>query len=83
MQRAALSIPSNIAEGAARNSKKGFIKFLHIAQGSTTALETPILISQNLNFVPRSQAQSLLKELEEISRMIMGLQKSLRSSKSY
>jgi len=81
MRRAAVSIPSNIAEGAARNSKKEFINFLHIAQGSTAELETQILISRNLNFVAQSQAQPLLKELEEISRMIIGLQKSLRSSK--
>ena len=81
MRRAAVSIPSNIAEGAARNSKKEFINFLHIAQGSTAELETQILISRNLNFVTQSQAQPLVKELEEISRMIIGLQKSLRSSK--
>jgi four helix bundle protein len=81
MRRAAVSIPSNIAEGAARNSKKEFINFLHIAQGSTAELETQILISWNLNFVTQSQAQPLLKELEEISRMIIGLQKSLRFSK--
>ena len=81
MRRAAVSIPSNIAEGAARNSKKEFINFLHIAQGSTAELETQILISRNLNFVTQSKSQPLLKELEEISRMIIGLQKSLRSSK--
>ena len=81
MRRAAVSIPSNIAEGAARNSKKEFINFLHIAQGSASELETQILISGNLDFVSQSQADPLLKELEEISRMIIGLQKSLRSSK--
>jgi four helix bundle protein len=81
MRRAAVSIPSNIAEGAARNSKKEFINFLHIAQGSTAELETQILISRNLDFVSQSQTEPLLKELEEISRMIIGLQKSLRLSK--
>ena len=81
MRRAAVSIPSNIAEGAARNSKKEFINFLHIAQGSAAELETQIFISRNLDFVTQSQADPLLKELEEISRMIIGLQKSLRSSK--
>ncbi len=79
MRRAAVSIPSNIAEGAARNSKKEFINFLHIAQGSTAELETQILISRNLDFVTPNQADPLLQELEEISRMIIGLQNSLRT----
>ena len=81
MRRAAVSIPSNIAEGAARNSKKEFINFLHIAQGSAAELETQILISRNLNFVSQHQTDPLLTELEEISKMIIGLQKSLRKSK--
>ncbi len=81
MRRAAVSIPSNIAEGAARNSKKEFINFLHIAQGSTAELETQILISRNLQFITSSDTEPLLQELEEISKMIIGLQKSLRCSK--
>jgi len=81
MRRAAVSIPSNIAEGAARNSKKEFINFLHISQGSAAELETQILISRNLNFINSSQTEPLLQELEDISRMIIGLQKSLRRSK--
>jgi len=78
MRRAAVSMPSNIAEGAARSSKKEFINFLHIAQGSAAELETQILISQNLAFISQPQVDSLLEELEEISKMIIGLQKSLR-----
>ena len=74
MRRAAVSIPSNIAEGAARNSKKEFINFLHIAQGSSAELETQIFISQNLNFISKDEAGPLLEELEEISKMIIGLQ---------
>ena len=81
MRRAAVSIPSNIAEGAARNSKKEFINFLHIAQGSSAELETQILISRNLSFIAPSATDPLLQELEEISRMIIGLQNSLRLSK--
>jgi four helix bundle protein len=79
--RVQIDITFRIAEGAARNSKKEFINFLHIAQGSTAELETQILISRNLDFVSQSQTEPLLKELEEISRMIIGLQKSLRSFK--
>jgi four helix bundle protein len=78
MRRAAVSIVSNIAEGAARNSRKEFINFLHIAQGSAAELETQTIISRNLNFINSKQSEPLLQELEEISRMIIGLQKSLR-----
>ncbi len=81
MRRAAVSIPSNIAEGAARNSKKEFINFLHIAQGSAAELETQILISRNLHFITTSDTEPLLQEFEEISKMIIGLQKLLRRSK--
>ena len=80
MRRAAVSVPSNIAEGAARNSKKTFINFLHIAQGSASELETQIYISANLSFISKDQTDPLLQELEEISKMIIGLQKSLRKS---
>ena len=81
MRRAAIAIPSNIAEGAARNSRKEFRNFLPIAQGSVSELEPQIIISQNLNFMNSIQAEPLLQELEEIYRMIIGLQKSLRSFK--
>jgi four helix bundle protein len=74
MRRAAVSIPSNIAEGAARASKAEFRKFLAIAQGSISELETQIIISGKLGFC--SNHESLLSELDEISRMIVGLRKS-------
>jgi len=77
MRRAAVSIPSNIAEGAARGSRKDFANFLRFSQGSVAELETQILICCNLEFVYKEQADSLLAELEEISRMIVGLQRSL------
>lgn len=79
MRRAAVSIPSNIAEGAARNSRKEFINFLHIAQGSIAELETQILISQELGFVKVDSVNSLLQEMDEISKMIIGLQRSLKT----
>ena len=77
MRRAAVSIPSNIAEGAGRSSGKQFGYFLDIAQGSISELETQILISQNLKFLSSSQVKSLLHELGEISRMVFGLKRSL------
>lgn len=52
MKRAAVSIPSNIAEGAARNSTKEFIQFLYIALGSLAELETQLLLARELEFIP-------------------------------
>ncbi len=81
MRRAAVSVPSNISEGAARNSRKEFINFLHIAQGSVSELETQILISRNLGFIEPKKVEPLLQELDEISKMIIGLQRSLKPPK--
>jgi len=78
MRRAAVSIPSNIAEGAARNSSKEFINFLHIAQGSLSELETQLIISKNLQFLDSQTEEPLQRELDEISKMIIGLQRALR-----
>ncbi len=75
MRRAAVSIASNIAEGAGRNSKKEFHRFLSIAQGSIAELETQLIISKNLGYC--SDIKNLLNELDEISKMIIGLMKSL------
>src|SRR5262245_42805232 len=57
MRRAAVSIPSNIAEGRGRSTKKDFIHFIRIAYGSTSELETQILISQKLEFMNDSDFQ--------------------------
>jgi four helix bundle protein len=78
MRRSAVSIPSNIAEGAARNSKKEFNNFLHIAQGSASELETQIFISHELEFLNKEVSDHLLQDLEDISKMIIGLQRSLK-----
>lgn len=79
MRRAAISIPSNVAEGAALNSHKHFIHFLHTAQGSAAELETQIFISQELGFLTEGMYKDLLENLETISKMIAGLQRSLKS----
>ena len=75
MRRAAVSISSNIAEGAGRRSKAELRKFLAIAQGSISELETQIIISSKLGFCVAPE--SLLSELDEISRMVVGLRKSV------
>jgi four helix bundle protein len=78
MRRAAVSVPSNIAEGAARSTARQFGYFLDIAQGSISELETQMLISRNLGFLASKQINPLLQEIEEISRMLIGLKKSLK-----
>jgi four helix bundle protein len=77
MRRAAISIPSNIAEGAGRNSRKEFANFLGICQGSIAELETQILVGKDIGYFQNDPVQSILKELDEISKMVIGLKKSL------
>ena len=76
MRKSAVSIPSNIAEGAGRNSKNEFKQFLSIAQGSTAELETQILIARNLGFI--EDPELLLTELDELSKMLIGLARALK-----
>lgn len=78
IRRAASSVPSNIAEGAARNTENEFLNFLHMAQGSNSEIETQLLIASQLGFVEEDELKKLLKTNGEISRMIVGLQNSLR-----
>lgn len=73
IQRAAVSIPSNIAEGAGRNSDKEFKRFLFIANGSIAELETQLLICEKLDFADQADIYSLLRRTEEIRKMIFGL----------
>jgi four helix bundle protein len=79
VQRAAVSIPSNIAEGHARDSRKEFLHFLSIALGSLAELETQLFLAQRLTYVTREELSASLVKTEELGRMIRGLQKSLRT----
>ena len=79
LRRAAVSIPSNIAEGAARQSNKEFIQFLYIALGSTVEIETQLNIARNLNFIKADTFEKMDAEQNEISRMLMGLIKYRKS----
>lgn len=82
MIRAAISVPSNIAEGAARNSTKEFLRFIAIARGSLAELETQRLISIRQSYFSEEDAHHLYEMLEEIGRMLAGLQKSLQQKLS-
>ena len=73
IKRSAISIPSNISEGAARESNKEFLRFLYIAQGSVSELDTQLLIASNLNFLGKSDYVQIDEELVAIRKMLAGL----------
>ena len=72
LRRAAVSIPSNIAEGASRKSRKEFIQFLHIARASSSELETQLIISKKIGYLS-SDNLDLEEKLSVISKMLTGL----------
>jgi len=78
IRRSAVSIPANIAEGAARQSDKEFLRFLAIAQGSCSEVETEILIAEKLGFLSQSNYAELKAEADSIGRMLIGLSKHLK-----
>jgi len=73
MRRSAVSVPSNIAEGSARNSRKENIQFLYVALGSLSELETQIIISNNLEYISEELLETFQKEILEIKNMTIGL----------
>lgn len=77
IRRSAVSISSNISEGAGRNSKKEFVYFLGIANGSSYELQTQLVISNKLNLIADKTLQALLKEIEEIQKMNYKFQNTL------
>ncbi len=78
LQRAAVSIPANIAEGKHRQHTKEFLQHLSIASGSLAELETHLLIAERLKYISKQNIFSLLEQTTEISKMIYGLRKSLK-----
>jgi len=79
LQRAAVSIPANIAEGQARQHSKEFLQHLSITYGSLAELETHIQIAQRLGYIEKEQLVQLLEKTGEIGRMINGLRRSIKN----
>jgi four helix bundle protein len=79
MQRSAVSIPSNIAEGCGRNSDKELIQFLSIALGSAFELETQLIISSKLNYITDVLFKNLSTSILEIQRMLYSLKLKIES----
>ena len=79
IRRAAVSIPSNIAEGAARNHDKEFVQFLYIALGSASEIETHLHIALNLAYLTKDEFEQLILQQETIAKLIIGLIRYLKS----
>lgn len=79
IRRSAVSIASNIAEGAGRNSKKDFNNFLGISNGSSSELETQMMIAYKINLIDELALQSVQGKVDEIQKMNWSLKKSLKT----
>jgi four helix bundle protein len=82
LQRAAVSIPSNIAEGCSRDTERDFKWFLHIAIGSAFELETQFTISQQLGLLPKDKVESILLLLSEEQKMINSFISAIKTRKA-
>ena len=78
MRRAAISVPSNIAEGYGRNSQKEYLQFLAIAKGSLCELETQFLLCVRINYLTENEIQPILDLLMEIGKMLLSITKKLK-----
>ncbi len=82
MRRAAVSIPSNIAEGYSRNSDRELAQFLYIARGSKAELETQLLIAESLGYMSDVQIQNALSLCEEVGKMLNAFLKRIADQQS-
>ena len=82
MQRAAVSIPSNIAEGRARHSTGEFVQFISHAEGSLAELSTQLLLSVQLGFCSKERTEEAIQLTRELRRMLNGLRRKLEARRS-
>jgi len=78
LRRAAVSVPSNIAEGSSRNSNKDFSRFIEIAIGSAYEIETQLLIASDLGFIKSDKLETVIEQLEEIIKMMSKFRSTLK-----
>lgn len=76
IRRAAVSIPSNIAEGAARNGSKEFLQYLNISRGSLSEVETQTIIAKDLGYIKNSE--QILEQIDKVFGLLGGLINSIR-----
>jgi four helix bundle protein len=81
IRRAAVSIPSNMAEGAARQTKKEFIQFLRISKGSLSELDTQLEIARRLEYLGQVEWEALNELLERVDRLLSGLIRHLKTKR--
>ncbi len=81
LRRAALSVPANIAEGAARQTHREFTNFLQLAQGSLSELDTELEVAKRLEYINEQSWHHLDLEIERIDKMMSGLIRHLRSKR--
>ena len=77
IRRAAVSIPSNIAEGSGRGTNKDFIQFINVANGSAFEVETQLYLALDLEYISQSEFEEISKRLLDIERLIYNFKKSL------
>jgi four helix bundle protein len=80
MRRCAVSIPSNIAEGHGRSTRREYLRYLEVAAGSLRELQTQLVIARNLNFLPPDAYSQIEEQSLELDRMLASLQRKLRVS---
>lgn len=81
LRRAALSIPTNVAEGCGRQAEGDFRRFLEIASGSASETEYLLLLASDLNYLDADSAATLTDQVKEVKRMLSSFAKRLRQSK--
>jgi four helix bundle protein len=78
IRRAAVSVASNVAEGAARRTTRDFVAFLHVARGSLAELNTQLLIAASVGYLPEERHSELQAGVEEVGKLLGGMIRTLR-----